>query len=425
MIEENLEQKLKRKREELSANSILSRGKHLTVTDRHIFDSKVHDIDYDILVKDGGILVIEAGAILNFEKGKGIYIHQGRWRSGKISIIGEEDKHAVLQAKNGSWDGITLNNSDRDNIIRYAMIIGAKKQDGGGICTKKSRLTIEDTIIEKCEAENRGGGVYNIHSKVRMNNVTLRDNRANHGGGIYNQNSNAYIDNNLITENYAILCGAGICNSHSDVMIRRGNISQNSVKQHGGGVHNHDSIVHIADIRIGENHSIQGGGIFIMGNSKVDVVNAAIEDNNAEYGGGIYSAGTSRINAINTTIQRNHATKSGGGLCNDDKSKASMKSALITNNIAELGGGIYNAGKITVTGTIYDSVLILDNTTIIKNIARGGYGGGIYNFHGEIYDYNNSLQFLLMNHTAPISLVNKNTIENNVPDNIFACDKNE
>jgi len=198
-----------------------------------------------------------------------------------------------------------------------------------------------------------GGGIYNDHATLTLNNCTISGNTAvpGNGGGIYNDgyggSATLTITNCTINGNSA-WPGGGIFNYAGTVTITNSTLSGNS-----------------------DNGYNYGGAIVNTG--PLTITTSTFSGNSASAGGGIYNAATLAI--TNSTFSGNSAS-SGGGIYNDLGATATMTNCTFSGNSAGTaynviyngtGGGIWNAQTVTMT-----------NCTLSGNSATI-HGGGIYN----------------------------------------------
>ena len=227
-----------------------------------------------------------------------------------------------------------------------------------------------------------GGGIYNDHATLTLNNCTINGNTAvpGSGGGIYN-------------DGY----GGG-----ATLTITNCTISGNSAWP-GGGIYNYRGTMTITNSTLSGNsdNGYNYGGA-IVNTGPLTITSSTFSGNSASAGGGIYNAATLAIS--NSTFSGNSAS-SGGGIYNDFGATATTTNCTFSGNSAGgpynvvyngTGGGIWNAQTLTMTnctfggnsatihgGGIY-SVGIGDYTTTIVNIGStilkaGPSGENIYN----------------------------------------------
>lgn len=206
---------------------------------------------------------------------------------------------------------------------------------------------------------NRGGGIYNGHSSLRVSNCTIADCSATElGGGIYNDG--AVAGNATLTVLATLLI--------------------NNSADGGGGIFSTgglggEATLIVADSWLIDNTAIEfgsGGGIFNT-DSKLNVSDSTLSGNLAGgSGGGIFHLGPSgNATVTRCTLSGNLASDLGGGICTQSGTLAIADSTL-SGNSALRGGGIINVGSEGRTAT-----LAVANCTLSGNAATDG--GGIAN----------------------------------------------
>ena len=270
-------------------------------------------------------------------------------------------------------------------------------------------MSIKDTTIENCKAigsDTTGGGIHLWNGQCTLENVTVDNCSAKKGGGMCVKKSTLTITGGSFTKNEAsgsIANGGGgaIYSEDSTVTITGCTIGGdnpsdgNSAGQGGGIFVSEDArctlnagtkISGNKAIRI-EGHNSSGGGIFVdkaksgtqagtltINRSSGNPV--IISKNTADYGGGVYNYGTATIN--HAEIKDNNVQYHGGGMFN--AGTCTMDGVTLQNNKAKSeGGGIYSNKELT-----------LKNTTVTGNEATtsGGAiqiatGSSVFNMSGS------------------------------------------
>ena len=132
-----------------------------------------------IYVGEKGICTIKENVTIRYNKvtdgtlisqgGGGLYIKDANpeVNSGKVNIIGTEDKPVVIADNEAVHDGVSTHFSVGGGIANSGMInlthtniTGGKAHLGGGIYINNGQCTITDSEISNCEATGLGGGVY-------------------------------------------------------------------------------------------------------------------------------------------------------------------------------------------------------------------------------------------------------------------------
>jgi predicted outer membrane repeat protein len=215
---------------------------------------------------------------------------------------------------------------------------------GSGTTATISDLTVSNGYASGDYPDNDGGGIYNDHATLALNNCEINGNTAaNFGGGIYSGGEYDIPD--------AVLS------------ITNSTLNENSAEQSGGGIFNNGGFSGHAHLQI-TNSTVSG--------------NSAVED-----GGGIYNAGNageSTLEVGDSTFSGNSAQLSGGGIYNYGPfglATVQIREVTFADNIAQSsGGGIYNfnhVGAGLVTIDLGDTIL-----------RAGAVGGNISNDLGTI-----------------------------------------
>ena len=259
--------------------------------------------------------------------------------TGTVSIKDTIIKNCKAIGSDTTGGGIQLYNGQC--TLENVTVDKCSAKKGGGMCVKKSTLTITGGSFTKNEASgsiaNGGGGaIYSEGSTVTITGCTIGGDNANdgnsaeQGGGIF------------VSADAACILEAGTKIS-SNKAVKTGTNNSN-----GGGIF-------VNKVQSGT----QAGTLTINGSSENPVV---IAKNTADYGGGVYNHGTATINYAE--IKGNNVPHHGGGMFN--AGTCTMDRVSIENNNAQSeGGGIYSNKKLT-----------LKNTTVTGNEATAS-GGAI------------------------------------------------
>ena len=256
-------------------------------------------------------------------------------------------------------------------------------------------VSIKDTTIENCKAigsDTTGGGIHLWNGECTLENVTVDNCSAKKGGGMCVKKSTLTITGGSFTKNAAdgktSKGGGGAIYSEDSTVTITGctiggdNVGDGNSAGQGGGIFVSEDarctlnagtkISGNKAIRI-EGHNSSGGGIFV---DKVQsgtqagtlTINRSsgnpviISENTADYGGGVYNYGTATIN--HAEIKGNNVPHHGGGMFN--AGTCTMDGVTLQNNKAKSeGGGIYSNKELT-----------LKNTTVTGNEATAS-GGAI------------------------------------------------
>lgn len=352
-----------------------------------IKDCKTQDNAAGIYFNKGKTLTLENCTI---EKCNG----NGGWSSGGIDIEKPTETVSIKDTtiKNckapGSdttgggihlWNGeCTLENVTVDNC-------SAKK--GGGMCVKKSTLTITGGSFTKNAADGKtskggGGAIYSEDSTVTITGCTIGGdnvgdgNSAGQGGGIF------------VSEDARCTLNAGTKISGNKAIRIEGHNSS------GGGIF-------VDKVQSGT----QAGTLTINRSSGNPVI---ISENTADYGGGVYNYGTATIN--HAEIKGNNVPHHGGGMFN--AGTCTMDGVTLQNNKAKSeGGGIYSNKELT-----------LKNTTVTGNEATTSGGAiqiatadAVFNMSGStVITVDASKNDIYLTNDAFITLTGKLTAEGKI-----------
>jgi parallel beta-helix repeat protein/predicted outer membrane repeat protein len=306
---------------------------------------------------------------------------------------------------NNGWHGIRFLSASSSSRLEYCHLTNGYAwgsggdEHGGAIYCNNSNPSIQNCLIDSCEATWSGGAIYcDSNSDPTISQNTIRGNTCwDYGGGIYlGSYSTASINNNQIIGNTAWDFGGGIyCGSFSEPEIAGNSIMDNSGLDYAGGIYcGSNSTPDISENTITGNFAPEfGGGIYCGTMSNPAITNNNISGNGASSGGGIYCASSSNPELSDNTLNANDANLGGGIFCGT-YSFADIYSNVIEGNTAVDGGGIYCTNLstpsiienvITGNGAVDGGGLFLDssNSTLIDlneislNIASDS-GGGIY-----------------------------------------------
>jgi hypothetical protein len=219
-----------------------------TIATDMTWNGEVH-VTGDVLVPKGVTLTISPGTTVKFKHSRD-YKNMSRGvlrvNEGTIKAIGTAKDPIWFTSDatdpiNGDWEGISIENSKRDNQIQYVIIEYAFI----GIRFWTSSGTVANSIIRWINAE----GIYMERSNPIINNntiyatgfngiameqfndVIIRNNKIinNQGSGIHGEATKAVIENNIIRDS-----GTGITFDDFSEITLRNNLIENIRKE---GVH--------------------------------------------------------------------------------------------------------------------------------------------------------------------------------------------
>lgn len=113
------------------------------------------------------------------------------------------------------------------------------KNSGNGIYCENSTLTCVNTNIhENGSDETMGGGIYCNNSTVLLKNGSITNSTADNGGGICSERSDISMQNVLIEENRAAVVGGGIyCGRNTTLDLKNSTVRRNDAGRLGGGIY--------------------------------------------------------------------------------------------------------------------------------------------------------------------------------------------
>lgn len=394
---------------------VVEDGGKLTISDLEL-DGNLHA--NLIVVKAGGTLILEEGAVLTNCSGSAIInygklimnggtitncdaqqtkSHAGngavlngpggffQMTGGTISGNGNQAKAAqadrVYTDSTGHAGGVT-------NLGTFTMTGGSITGNGYGMATSMAAggvynggsFTLGFTLGGKADITNNTtvfeghvGGVYNAPNAqfTLQGEARIDGNKAaQKGGGVYNDAGGKFtMDGGTISGHTVTQFGGGVYNATGGTFtMNGGTISGNTSKSDGS----------TTALNVGTGGGVYNGGLFTMNGG-------TICDNTATKGGGIHSgnplgdSGDAEFLMTGGTIEGNTADANGGGLFVFTNSTAIIRGGSIINNTANaINGGGFSGGGIYVNqhkendeenGTLY-----LYNVAIYNNISGKGSG---------------------------------------------------
>jgi hypothetical protein len=287
--------------------------------------------------------------------------------AGQLSVNGNAVSRVfhISSGKTVAVSGLTITNG-------YA-----NGSHGGGIYNDHATLTVNNSTISGNSAVydgsngGSGGGIANDGScgsaTLTINNSTISGNSDDYyGGGVYNDGSGGCarltITNSTISDNYGPGVGSGIANIDGTLTLDNSTLSDNFYR----GIANYGSSGNTTIT----NSTLSGndGGIDNV-DATLTVTNSTLSGNSngGVLGGGIANQGGT-VTVDNSTISGNEVSPIGGGIYNVGGTLTITNSTL-SDNSAFSGGGIYNGGMLTIGSTI---------------LKTGASGENIFNASGTV-----------------------------------------
>ena len=302
--------------------------------------------------ENGGIAKIEKGGTLSMNGGTLTDCHSGDGSGGAIYCEGN------------------LNLKDTKFIFCTAL-----EGDGGAICFSGApQISLENLTFERCSAENGGAisfeNVESVGKVTKFDNCTFSNCQAeDYGGGYYNIGRSTITADKLTFKNCRAECGGGLYiesgGSQFDSVVYPNTISNSkfencSAEELGGGVgYRNAAELTLDHVEFNECKSEDDGGaihlVTIVANGRNDY-------------------GQHDIRISDCDIHHCTAKDEGGGICIDDERSPEVNNATmlyhtsVHDNTAKTGGGVY-----VVSNYVY-----LVGSTVTDNTATGKNGGGVY-----------------------------------------------
>lgn len=352
--------------------------------------------------------------------------------SPQIKIIGSNAAELSVNTDSNQARGIYVNSNATVSISGVTISSGVTSKDGGGIYNK-GNLTLDDVIVNTCNAKY-GGGIYSVGSLTMNGGAVTKNTASKSGGGIHNTGY-ATLKNVNIEENTAQNSGGGIfANLGSARLIMQGgriykNVAggDSSVSGNGGGLRfygikgNPDFNVcqcqsYLYNVTITENSaSGSGDGVYIISGAYLDLsMCTVIENDTQDIGlqGKLYlSMPTSKIGTIYCSNSSDsvaqdvgiyvHSTfgNDKGGIV--DKVEVTLEGyedglTLLTINEAEQIGGFLDMFKLPDSVTDYEIVAngiegqLKYIGTPIEDYSNFDHDAQMVKVEGKTFNYDNS-----------------------------------
>ena len=301
--------------------------------------------------ENGGIAKIEKGGTLSMNGGTLTDCHSGDGSGGAIYCEGN------------------LNLKDTKFIFCTAL-----EGDGGAICFSGApQISLENLTFERCSAENGGAisfeNVESVGKVTKFDNCTFSNCQAeDYGGGYYNIGRSTITADKLTFKNCRAECGGGLYiesgGSQFDSVVYPNTISNSkfencSAEELGGGVgYRNAAELTLDHVEFNECKSEDDGGaihlITIVANGRNDY-------------------GQHDIRISDCDIHHCTAKDEGGGICIDDERSPEVNNATMLYHTSVHDNTAKTGGVYVVSNYVY-----LVGSTVTDNTATGKNGGGVY-----------------------------------------------
>ena len=369
--------------------------------------------------ESGGFAKVEKGGTLSMDGGTVTDCHSSDGNGGAIYCEGnlnlKDTEFIFCTALEGNGGAICI--SGKPDVSFENLSFERCSAESGGAISFENVETVgkvnkfDNCTFNNCQAEDYGGGYYNIgRSTITADGLTFSNCRAECGGGLYITSGGSQFDSvvypNTISNSKFENCSAedfgGGVGYHNAAELTLDHVEFNECKSEddGGAIHlvtivangRNDYGQH--DIRISDcdiHHCTakdEGGGICIDDERSPEVNNAtmlyhtSVHDNTAKTGGGIYVV-SNYVYIVGSTVTNNTATgKNGGGVYVDSMDDIEVaETVVIRDNTANgeknnlcLQNGTFSSAKL-YSGGLYDGAFIgisstgSGSATVGKNIS--------------------------------------------------------
>ena len=296
----------------------------------------------------------------------GIYFENLNYDGKAITVAShyltsQDSSYIISTIIDGGNQGniVTIENVE----FSYAIFSGFTIQNGfsthgGGIFCHNSLFSLNNVILENCEALDQGGAIYCNSSSFNIENCTINNNNIAMGNGIINCLNSEIFSNNLYFHDNYSWDGGGLLIWDSNIQINNSIFENNHNEMMGGSISLDNVIGTISNCIVQNNVTIamDAGGIFIN-QSEIDIVDTYISNNEASMGAGLSVAYNSEVNLINSSVSGNNSGNiypSEGILSSD--SNIDIYNCIIENN---------SCGIDFSTGT-----LVINNSDLLNNNYR-------------------------------------------------------
>jgi hypothetical protein len=274
-----------------------------------------------------------------------------------------------------NFKNITINGPGADNLEVHATVDDSVfSVDGSPL----GLVTIRGLKISGQRRPERGGGIYLISTRLRLENCTISGNKADIGGGVgvYAGGKFEAVDT-VITNNDSLSDGGGICVYYGSLSLERVTVSGNHAGWGGGGIELLASgTVTITDSTISGNQTDigTGGGIEYRdeetGTCKLIMTDCEVSGNISGSKGGGVQATAIELEVTRCRISGNQAVGYGGGI-NAGK-KVALHQCTFQSNIVEQG---YEGGGASLGGEALVTECLFENN---QCLGDSGDGGGLF-----------------------------------------------
>ncbi|MBR2693595.1 MAG: hypothetical protein IKE69_05215 [Thermoguttaceae bacterium] len=153
--------------------------------------------------------------------------------------------------------------------------------------------------------------------------------------------------------------------------------------ENGGGILARSAVLKMSGCVLTANTAREGGGLYAQGGTTI-LTDTLFEKNTALSGGGLYLQG-GVMTVADSRFLSNNALSYYGGAIENASGTLTVSGSVVSKNSAANGGGIdVDRGVLSLTACVISENSALRRLNLEDHGYYGGYGGGLYNYHGEI-----------------------------------------
>ena len=209
---------------------------------------------------------------------------------GLYNFFDTDVSDSIFSGNQATDGGAIFNNALGGDILTKVTMQGnTASQNGGGIATYNTDLSIANSHITGNHAGDEGGGVYQEgalgYPGLELTSTTVQQNTAGNGAGIYSVAEDAQLTNSPVGDNHATADGGGIYNdgggvAFGSVALGSSAVSNNSARANGGGIYNEGTgNVTATSSKIVHNAAAAGGGIYDDSGSTTTLTSSPVQYN--------------------------------------------------------------------------------------------------------------------------------------------------
>lgn len=325
--------------------------------------------------REGREIVIDRSVQLRGQGGSATTLSGDALGNGNIGAAAS-DNHRVLRINGGGG-------ADGTTIAALSLRHGVANGNGGALTNGANNVVISATNFtdnRTTGATSDGGAIHNQGS-LRLEGLVLSNNQAQRNGGAIDVVQGEVVLSNVVLNNNAALTGnGGAVDVDPSGRLTVSNITfeQNTAAGDGGAIDN-DGVVQVTSAGFRDNVAQREGGAIFIGNGGNTTISQTGFSRNigVERGGAISNRGdaTTQLTVQSVNFSENQVTSNtvglgdGGAIYLNGAGTTTVQNASFFDNRSSDGGG-----AIAARG---DTVLLLNDVTLERNIALNSIGGAI------------------------------------------------